>query len=65
MIYNIPLDPVYTAKMMYGIFEGIDKNIILKLEIPSQLSERQSDKVAYNLSSNLFELGYKDFDIEK
>ena len=23
LIYNIPLDPVYTAKMMYGIFEGI------------------------------------------
>ena len=23
LTYNIPLDPVYTAKMMYGIFEGI------------------------------------------
>ena len=58
---NMPLNE---KKTNYGIFEGIDKNIILKLEIPSQLSERQSDKVAYNLSSNLFELGYKDFDIE-
>ena len=34
LIYNIPLDPVYTAKMMYGIFEGIRSG-----EIP------QTDKV--------------------
>lgn len=26
--YNIPLDPVYTAKMMYGIFEGISSGKI-------------------------------------
>ena len=28
--YNIPLDPVYTAKMMYGIFEGIRSGEIPK-----------------------------------
>ena len=58
---NMPLNE---KKTNYGIFESINNGIILKLEIPSQLSERQSDKVAYNLSGNLFELGYKDFDIE-
>ena len=26
--YNIPLDPVYTAKMMYGIFEGVSSGKI-------------------------------------
>ncbi|MDG1314210.1 MAG: 1-aminocyclopropane-1-carboxylate deaminase/D-cysteine desulfhydrase, partial [Flavobacteriaceae bacterium] len=28
LMYNIPLDPVYTAKMMYGIFEGINSGEI-------------------------------------
>ena len=28
--YNIPLDPVYTAKMMYGIFDGIRSGEIPK-----------------------------------
>jgi 1-aminocyclopropane-1-carboxylate deaminase len=28
LTYNIPLDPVYTAKMMYGIFEGISSGEI-------------------------------------
>ena len=25
--YGIPLDPIYTGKMMYGIFDMMDKNI--------------------------------------
>jgi 1-aminocyclopropane-1-carboxylate deaminase len=29
-IYNIPLDPVYTAKMMYGIFDAIQIGRISK-----------------------------------
>ena len=48
----------------YGIFEGDDKNIILKLEIPNQMNAIDSDMVAHNLSENLFNLGYNDFDIE-
>ncbi len=28
--YNIPLDPIYTAKMMYGLFEGIRSGRISK-----------------------------------
>ena len=28
--YNIPLDPVYTGKMMFGIFDLIEKNYFLK-----------------------------------
>ena len=28
--YNIPLDPVYTAKMMYGIFDAIQTGRIPK-----------------------------------
>ncbi len=48
----------------YGIFEGEDKNIILKLELPQQLNNKESDIVAHNLSENLFGLGYNDFDIE-
>ena len=28
--YNIPLDPIYTGKMMYGIFDLIDKNYFPK-----------------------------------
>ena len=52
------------ASLNYGIFEGDDRNIILKLELPAQLSEKQSDLVAHNLSEDLFGLGYNDFDIE-
>lgn len=48
----------------YGIFEGDNKNIILKLELPQQLDNKASDAVAHNLSENLFNLGYNDFDIE-
>ncbi len=48
----------------YGIFEGDDKNIILKLEIPNQMNAKDSDIVAHNLSEDLFNLGYSDFDIE-
>ena len=48
----------------YGIFEGDDKNIILKLEIPNQMNAKDSDMVAHNLSEDLFNLGYSDFDIE-
>ena len=29
-VYNIPLDPVYTAKMMYGIFDAIESGQISK-----------------------------------
>lgn len=28
--YNIPLDPIYTGKMMYGIFDMLEKNILPK-----------------------------------
>ena len=48
----------------YGVFESDDKNIILKLEIPNQLNARESDVVAHNLSEDMFNLGYDDFDIE-
>ena len=48
----------------YGVFEGEDKNIILKLELPQELNSKDSDIVAHNLSENLFDLGYDDFDIE-
>ena len=48
----------------YGVFESDDKNIILKLEIPNQLNARESDVVAHNLSEDMFNLGYNDFDIE-
>jgi len=48
----------------YGIFESDDQNIILKLEIPNQLNAMESDVVAHNLSENMFNLGYNDFDIE-
>ena len=53
-----------TQDVNYGVFEDDNKNIILKLEIPSQLSEKHSDAVAHNLSEDLFNMGYKDFDIE-
>ena len=58
---NIPLNE---KKVNYGIFEGDNKNIILKLEIPKQLSEKHADNVAHKLSEGLFDLGYNDFDIE-
>jgi hypothetical protein len=48
----------------YGIFEDDNKNIILKIELPQQLDNKASDAVAHNLSENLFNLGYNDFDIE-
>jgi|GEM_PF-3102765 len=48
----------------YGVFQGEDKNIILKLELPQELNSKDSDIVAHNLSENLFDLGYDDFDIE-
>ena len=58
---NMPLNEKTTN---YGIFEGKDKNIVLKVELPKQLTEKQSDIAANKLSTQLFELGYNDFDIE-
>ena len=64
MLRSANLQENNNKKINYGIFEGDDKNIILKLELPSQLSEKDSDSVAHNLSEDLFNLGYNDFDIE-
>ena len=56
--------PLNEKKSNYEILEGKSNNIILKLEIPNQLSESASDNVAYKLSEGLFGIGYSDFDIE-
>ena len=56
--------PLNENKVNYGIFESKNKNLVLKVEIPRELSESESDTFADTLSTKLIKLGYKDFDIE-
>lgn len=56
--------PLNESKVNCGIFESDNKGLILKVELPRSLNEKESDRFADTLSSKLFELGYQDFDIE-
>ena len=53
--------PLNEKKVNYGIFEGENKNLVLKIEIPRELSESESDIFADTLSTKLHDLGYNAY----
>ena len=56
--------PLNESKLDYGIFESDNKGLVIKVALPRSLSEHESDQFADKISQKLFDMGYKDFDIE-
>ena len=48
----------------YEIFETKQDATIIRIPLPRQLSEEESDEYANRLANYMFERGYEDFDIE-
>lgn len=47
-----------------NIYETAQDLTVFEIALPKQLSEEESDEYAQRLANYMFEMGYKDFDIE-
>lgn len=48
----------------YEIFESTENSKVIRVEIPKNLSESESDALVNKLANKLFDAGYENFDIE-
>ena len=47
-----------------NIYETVQDLTVFEIGLPKQLTEKESDEYAKRLANYMFEMGYKDFDIE-
>lgn len=52
------------SETLYEMFETDNDEQVLRVQLPRQLSEQESDDFANTLANKLFEMGYDDFEIE-
>ena len=56
--------PLAERETEYGLFEGENESIVVRLMTPYELDDDESDTFAESFANRMFEMGYDDFEIE-
>ena len=56
--------PLAERETEYGLFEGENESIVVRLMTPHELDDDESDTFAESFANHMFEMGYDDFEIE-